>query len=69
MHDILGLAVADSARLSWVAGWKGRILTSLPAWRDTLRAETYEGYFDFTPLKLYTHFNIYYNFASYMYYR
>ncbi len=27
-------------------------VTSVPAWRDTLRAETYEGYFDFKQLSI-----------------
>lgn len=33
-------------------------VTSLPAWRDTLRAETYGGYFDFKQLGICAHVSI-----------
>ena len=44
-------------------------ITSLPAGRETHRAKKNKGYFNFTPLKLCTYFNIYYIFTLHIRYK
>lgn len=47
----------------------GRKVTSLPAWRDTLRAETYKEYFDFNQLDFCAHVNFCHSSVQVVYFR